>query len=275
MKIIINKPVLIYVPTFNCKEHILETISKIPKNLHSKIECLVIDNQSNDGTWELLCNNTQVGFKLHLIRPASNLGYAGSQKLAYEIATKNSIIKYVVMLHGDGQYDPSLINLLLEKIDNNFALVNGFRDKKAFSHLEETPFITYYVIKFMNWLENKMTGFNFKEWHSGFVVFSNEFLKNIPFHSLSNSPHFDGEMLILAGILNKSTESIPIYKKYNNHKAFQGLDRIFHVLNTFRTIIKFKYSYYHKLLKVKSVNNIHFEYEYKPLTKENFVKNTQ
>lgn len=260
-----KKSILLYVPAFNCEKNILNVLSSIPDKMHDQIDCLVIDNQSSDNTWKILVDNLdgfRNKFNLKIIRTKENIGYAGSQKLAYSIALENKAVKYVAMLHGDGQYDSKFLPDLIEKIKNNYALVNGFRDKKTFPNNEETPLHTYYIIRILNWLENIVTGINCKEWHSGFVIYSTTFLKKIPLDKLSKTPHIDGEFILMANILEKKISSIPIYKKYKDHIPFQGFDRIKHVFNTLFIMLKYRFGFFHNIIKENKPGSFAADYEY-------------
>ena len=143
---------LVLITAFNVEKFLEDVVKRIPKEIKSyNPEILIINDFSSDNTLQKMreIRDSFRDFKITCLSNKTNLGYGGNQKIGYHYAIKNNF-DYVVMLHGDGQYDPSLINLLLEKIDKNFALVNGFRDKKAFSQLEETPFITYYIFALSN-----------------------------------------------------------------------------------------------------------------------------
>lgn len=239
-------------------------ISNIPRKLQNQIDCLVIDNQSTDRTSEVVLEEIKKGkrhFKINLIRTKKNIGYAGSQKLAYILATQSSNIKYVIMLHGDGQYDPSLLKIFIPMINENYSIINGYRDKRTYPHREETPVITYCIIKILSWFESLITGYYQKEWHSGFVMYDTEFLRKIPLQFLSDTRHIDGEFLICAGILKENTKSLPIFKNYNGYESLTGLARVRHVVNVIRIILKFRRKYYHALLKNKNHDKINFKFD--------------
>src|SRR3989338_7830804 len=108
-----KKAILVYLPCYNCAGKIAQTISQIPKELYDKIECLVVDNFSTDSTADEVEEEIKKNihpFPIRLLRNQKNLGYAGSQKTAYALASQSSVVKHVVMLHGDGQYPPVLLS---------------------------------------------------------------------------------------------------------------------------------------------------------------------
>ncbi|MFC2170118.1 glycosyltransferase family 2 protein [Acidobacteriota bacterium] len=261
-----NKKIVVYIPCHDCEKFILEILQKIPHEFHHQMECLVLDNFSSDNLSEIIkkeIKNKTFSFKINLIRTKKDIGYSGSQKLAYSLISKSENVKYVIMLHGDGQYDPFLLRQFLPYIEskNHFAVVNGFRDKIHFPEKDETPFFTYIIIKTLNFIENIITGFKQKEWHSGFVLYSKDFLTKIPLQYLTKTRHIDGEMLILAGVLNEKTASFSLYKKYKDYESFSGLPKLKYVLDVFKIFLKFKNGFYHQLLGNKIRSKIDFEFD--------------
>ena len=129
--------------------------------------------------------------------------------------------------------------------------------KIFYKNNEETPFLTYIVVKLLNSIENICTGFRFKEWHSGFVMYSVNFLKSIPLNKLTETRHIDGEMLMCAGELQERTVSIPIYKKYKEYVGFGGLSLIKYVGLHVPTVIIKNIKGHHK--KILSDHNKHID----------------
>ena len=109
----LEKEILIYIPAYNCEDHIDSVLSKIPNTLWNIADVLVVDNHSQDKTVErVLAFNFQnpPGRQAIIVRPVRNMGYAGSQKFAYQLALQFSVAQWVIMLHGDGQYAPELLD---------------------------------------------------------------------------------------------------------------------------------------------------------------------
>jgi hypothetical protein len=153
------------------------------------------------------------------------------------------------MLHGDGQYPPCLLSKLQPYFSSTAAIVYGYRSKRLYKDNEETPFLTYIVVKLLNIVENICTGFKFKEWHSGFVMYSVDFLRSIPLNKLTKTRHIDGEILMLAGELQERTMPIPIYKRYKEYIGFGGLSLIKYVgLHVPTVIIKNVKGHHKKIL---------------------------
>jgi len=263
-RVIFDKPIVVYIPAHNCEKTIGEALAGIPEDVHDKIECLIIDNFSSDRTSEVVKGfipSRRFPFKIHLVRTRQNIGYAGSQKLAYSLVRQASSVQYVIMLHGDGQYPPQLVSRFIAECGKGYALVNGYRDKNSFPKREETPWPTYLMIKALSVLESLLTGCRQKEWHSGYVMYSKEFLKKVPLALLSDIPHIDGEFLMLAGILKEPTQAVPIYKKYREYEAFGGMARVRHVLTVFKMVFRFRLGHYRRILISKPAEEFDFKFD--------------
>lgn len=261
-----TKKIVVYIPCHNCESFVLDTLQGIPEELHERIECLVVDNFSSDSTSKVVkqaVTERSFPFEITLIRTKKDLGYAGSQKLAYTLTSDALGVEKVIMLHGDGQYDPALLRKFLPYIDSDpaYAAINGYRDKKTYPEEDETPLTTYRIIKFLNRLENLVTGFKQKEWHSGFVMYSTAFLKKISFHLLTDTRHLDGEMLICAGVMEERTLSIPIYKKYKDFESFSGIPKMRYVLNVIKLLFKFRSGFHRRLFDEEVENKISHEFD--------------
>jgi glycosyltransferase involved in cell wall biosynthesis len=223
----------------------LGLLESIPCGHFDDFSILIVDNLSADNTADL-CRQWAVANKaveVKILRPKKNLGYSGSQKLAYNyILNEMPWVDKVFMLHGDGQYPAALLGELYSAFsDDDVAVVYGYRSKTKYPLMEETPKSTYFVIKMLGFLESIITGVSRKEWHSGFVAYKTSFLALINFEMVTETPHIDGHLSYLAGILNVKVVPVGIYKKYKNLTAFDGAERIRYVINVLKLMFHFRF----------------------------------
>lgn len=239
----IAKPILIYLPAYNCASIAADVVRSIPSAFAGRAEALLIDNSSPDGTAELVSRSLAQHpgpIPCHIIRTRRNLGYAGSQKLAYEIALANPEVEHVIMLHADGQYPPELASEFLRECDSEADIVYGYRSKLRFGTKEETPLLAFAVIRILSILESIVTMTFRKEWHTGYIMYRTRYFKKIPFQVLTNTPHIDGHLLYAGGRFRAPTKGIPIFKRYKNLIAFSGGERIKYVFDVFRLMFSFR-----------------------------------
>ena len=242
-KINLNSKLLIYIPTYNCADYILGVIDEIPEKFWDLADILIIDNCSTDETTKLIQDaqfSKRWSNRVHLVQTDSNLGYSGSQKLAYRIALDSTKMQHVIMLHGDGQYSPELLNEFLPYIGSEYGVVYGFRDKSYYPGKEETPFFTYWIIKLLSSIESLVTGYKRKEWHTGFVMYSRGFLERVNLGALTDTYHIDGHIQFVAGDLKERVQAVPIWKRYKKYQQLGGIKRLMYIFHVLSLIVRFK-----------------------------------
>ncbi len=238
-----KRRVLVYIPAFNCSEKIISVLDEVPEEVWGAADFLVVDNCSTDGTADRVLEANAAGRfprQVNVIRPPQNLGYAGSQKLAYKLALSSPPVERVIMLHGDGQYAPELLGELMPYVDSEYGVVYGYRDKDVHGARDETPPGAYMIITGLGALESAVTGYRLKEWHTGFVMYGSGFLKRVDLDRLTSTYHIDGHMLFAASALGERLKAVPIWKRYKEYTQFVGLGRVKYVFQVLGLLVRFR-----------------------------------
>ena len=207
--IIMNKKVLIYIPTRNTAQTIEKTYNLIPEHIKKEAQFVVVDNASTDNSVEVAEN---LGLKV-LIHE-TNRGYGGSNKTGFEYAKKIGVDIFLIM-HSDCQYDPTIMDRILEPVLSGEAdLVLGSRimGKKALTG--GMPWWKYISNRFLTWLENTVLGVNISEYHTGYRAYTMEVLNRIPYEETSDDWVFDGEILFQIANLGYRIKDVPIPTTY-------------------------------------------------------------
>lgn len=235
---------VIYLPAFNCEQTVGRVLSEIPGSCLDGTAILIIDNASTDQTIEEATASSRkfgVSDRLFIVRPHKNLGYAGSQKLAYSIACSSQGIESVVMLHGDGQYPAELLPRFFTALEKGADVAAGYRSASNYPDQEETPAATRFLIQSLSKLETGVTGVRqVREWHSGYIGYRTSLLRRIPLQLITETMHVDGHLLFAAATLGGRITAVPIYKKYRNLVAFGGKPAVKYVLTTLRLMFQMK-----------------------------------
>ncbi len=211
------KKIALFIVAYNAERHIQKTIERIPKDIiNSLAEIYFIDDSSNDKTVE----KTKAVFKklgirnYRVMRTPFNQGYGGNQKIGYYYAIKNNY-DYVIMLHGDGQYPPEFIPLIIEQFENpKVSAVFGSRMINKYQAIRGgMPLYKWLGNQILTGIENKLMNSRLSEFHSGYRAYSVNALKSIPFYLNSNDFHFDTDIIIqfLANNLKIVEISIPTH----------------------------------------------------------------
>ena len=216
-----KKKLLIYTVAYNAEKLIESTIERIPKDLNQNydVEILISDDSSIDRTFEISNNiKSKSIYKLNVIKTSQNLGYGGNQKIGYKYAIENNF-DFVILLHGDGQYSPELINKILKPLVQNeeFGLVLGSRMMNKFSALKgRMPFYKFIGNIILSKFQNILLGTKISEFHTGYRAFNVKKLKSINFILNTNNFHFDTEIIIQFIAKKIKISEIPINTFYGD-----------------------------------------------------------
>ena len=190
----------ILVVAYNAESTLRSVIERIPSPIMDKVdEIFVFDDASRDRTYEVgreLQNEVTIP-KLKIYRNPVNLMYGGNQRVGYQYAIERDL-DIVVLLHGDGQYAPEVMQDLLTPLETGRAdMVMGSRMMVPGAALRgNMPLYKYLGNKILTWTENFLAGTKLSEFHSGYRAYSVQALKQIPLDSLTYNWHFDTQIIL-------------------------------------------------------------------------------
>lgn len=237
-----NKPKIgIFVINYNAVNLLTKTIARIPQDLYDQVsEIFVIDDCSKDNSYyaALGYKHEHNVEKLTVMQNEINQGYGGNQKKGYQYAIDQGH-DIVVLLHGDGQYAPEVLSGLLE------PLVKGEADAVFGSRMAEKgkalkggmPYYKYVGNRILTNIQNKLTGLNLSEYHSGYRLYSVAALKQIPFQGFTNNWHFDTQILLALAEREMRITERPIPTYYGDEICH--VNGIPYALNCLKTSYKF------------------------------------
>jgi glycosyltransferase involved in cell wall biosynthesis len=191
----------ILVVAYNAQTTLRQTLRRIPQEVMSKIdEVFVFDDASSDDTHAIGRAIQSEEFhegKLSIYRNDVNLMYGGNQRRGYQYAMEKGL-DIVVLLHGDGQYAPEIMQDLLTPLEAGRAeMVMGSRMlTPGAARRGNMPFYKFVGNKILTWTENKLAGTHLSEFHSGYRAYSVHALRNIPLNSLTTNWHFDTQIIL-------------------------------------------------------------------------------
>ena len=196
-----DKKVLIFIVAFNAEKHIERVLARIPPRIftHYDYHILLIDDSSSDTTFTVakLYQALHREVRLTVLFNPDNLGYGGNQKLGYHYAIQHDY-DIVVLLHGDGQYAPELLeDMLAPLLAGTADVVLGSRFLRPTAALRGgMPLYKYLGNRVLTGIQNALLGTHLSEFHSGYRAYSVSALRRIPFERNSNDFHFDTQILI-------------------------------------------------------------------------------
>ncbi|MEO2083416.1 MAG: glycosyltransferase family 2 protein [Desulfurobacteriaceae bacterium] len=167
------KKVSVVIPLYNEEESVpilyqrlKEVLEKIPYDY----EIIFVDDGSSDRTGEILEEIAEKDRKVKLIQFARNFGQTAAMAAGMDYATGDIIIT----MDGDLQNDPEDIPKLLEKIEEGYDLVSGWRkNRKDAAVSRKLP------SKIANWLIGKLTGVKIHDYGCTLKAYRSDVIKRV------------------------------------------------------------------------------------------------
>jgi glycosyltransferase involved in cell wall biosynthesis len=216
-----SKKIVVVIPAYKAKDTLPLVIQRIPAEVYANLHrILVIEDAGPDiprsTTPELLEKFPKIEVLLH----EQNKGYGAAQKTGYRRALELGA-DVTVLLHADGQYAPEMMaNLYAPLVRGDADIVLGSRMKHWGAALRGgMPLYKWVANIGLTWLENIAYGMRLSEYHSGYMLYARKALETIPFEKLSNTFHFDGEMLLMAGKCKLQIADLPIPTYYGDEES--------------------------------------------------------
>lgn len=250
----INKKnnILLFIPTYNECENIEKLIEEININFVN-CDILITDDNSPDGTGDILKKLTLKYFNLNISFRPKRMGIGSAHKQALFVSKKMGY-DFLITMDADFTHDPKDINLLFKQIKEN-GIVIGARFKNKNS-LEDWDLFRIFLTKLGHFATKRLLLLPYDS-TAAFRVYS---LKNIPIELYklisSNNYDFFFESLIIFNLLNFKIKEVAF--KFPSRRLGKSKMRLKYV---FQSIIKLfilslKIRFFRKNI-LKQIKNIH------------------
>jgi glycosyltransferase involved in cell wall biosynthesis len=165
----------IIIPCYNEDRTVETIITKINRTVKYEKEIIVVDDFSNDNSFEILNRLYKENKIQHLIKNEKNYGKGysvrqGIKKVSGEI---------ILIQDADLEYDPNDYPKLVDPIVNNFADV-VFGSRFIGSDVKRVLFFWHSLANyFLTFLSNMFSNLNMTDMENCYKVFRTEIIKNI------------------------------------------------------------------------------------------------
>jgi glycosyltransferase involved in cell wall biosynthesis len=235
-----EKKIFVVIPAYQAALTLESVFRRIPSQIYERgARIIVVNDGSSDATGDVARKAAQTRPNVEVIDHVHNKGYAQAQKTGFSHALEQGA-DIVALLHADGQYAPELLPQLLRPLENDEAdVVIGSRMLEGGALKGGMPLYKYIANKSLTAIENLAYGLRVSEYHSGYMLYSRRCLETIPFVRLSDTFHFDGEMIMMAGKKKLRIKEIAIPTRYAEEKSHlrpvkYGIDVLTIVWQNFR-----------------------------------------
>lgn len=216
----------VVIPVFN-EESSLESLHQelegVLSGLGLTYEIIAVDDGSTDKSFEKLKEIQQRQPHLHIIRFRRNFGQTAALSAGFRYARG----RVIVPMDADGQNDPADIPRLLEKLQEGYDIVSGWRKERKDNTVTRTL-----PSRIANWMIGRITGVRLHDYGCTLKAYRAESLKSIRLY---------GEMHRFIPALarwggGKVTELVVNHRPRQHGKTKYGLNRVFKVLLDLITI---------------------------------------
>src|ERR1700726_2306925 len=163
----------IVVPFFNKQENVPPLYMKLTEVLASidePYELVFVDDGSRDNTFKVLSEIYEHDRRVNLVRLRRNFGQTAGLKAGFDFARGEIIIS----MDGDLQHDPEEIPRFLEKMDEGYDLVSGWRrERRDHWLMRRIP------SQVANWMMAKLSGIELHDFGTTFKAYRREVIQEI------------------------------------------------------------------------------------------------
>ncbi|MFC2117245.1 glycosyltransferase family 2 protein [Bacteroidota bacterium] len=164
----------IVISLYNEEESLPELLQWIHKVCHSNnynYEIILIDDGSNDNSWNIIEKFSKESENIRAIKFKRNYGKSAALFSGFEAAKGDVVITMDADLQDNPEEIPELMKMIYE---GNYDLVSGWKKKR------HDPFLTKKLpSKFYNWTARRITGIKLHDFNCGLKAYKNDVIKNI------------------------------------------------------------------------------------------------
>jgi glycosyltransferase involved in cell wall biosynthesis len=216
----------IVVPFHNEEENVTvlyARLKQVMEQVSDSFEMVLVDDGSRDRTYKLLEEIAAVDSRVLVVKLRRNFGQTSALAAGFDHASG----EYILAMDGDLQHDPSDIPSFIEKLDEGYDVVSGWRKDRIDNFI-----MRRIPSRCANWLMAKLSGVNIHDFGTTFKAYRREIIQSIPLY---------GEMHrfipALASWYGASICEIPIRNiNRENGKSHYGIGRTFRVFFDLLTI---------------------------------------
>ncbi|HYM08632.1 MAG TPA: glycosyltransferase family 2 protein [Terriglobales bacterium] len=163
----------IVVPLYNEQENVSPLyvkLTEVMEALGEPYELIFVDDGSRDNTFTALASIYEHDRRVNLLRLRRNFGQTAGLKAGFDFAQGDIIIS----MDGDLQHDPQEIPRFLEKIEEGYDLVSGWRHERRDHWL-----MRRIPSRAANWMMAKLSGIELHDFGTTFKAYRREIIQEI------------------------------------------------------------------------------------------------
>ena len=224
----------IVVPFHNEQESVTALYDRLKAVMEAtgeSFELVFVDDGSLDRTYKLLREIVTIDSRVVVVKLRRNFG----QTSALAAGFANASGEYIIAMDGDLQHDPDDIPKFLEKLEQGYDLVSGWRKDRVDNFvMRRIP------SRIANWAMSKLSGVDIHDFGTTYKAYRREIIQQLPLYG-----ELHRFIPALASWYGASICEIPIKNivrpKGNSHYGISRTFRVFFDLITIRFLLKYMY----------------------------------
>jgi len=205
--------ILVILPTYNEAENVLD-LSGLVLDQDTRIEVLVVDDDSPDGTGDLVAGAQATDPRIHLIRRAGKLGLGTAYLAGFRFGLDQGF-DFIFTMDCDFSHNPRYLPALIELLGRR-DMVIGSRYVPG-GGIENWPWPRRMLSKFANFYARTLLRVDVRDCTAGYRGHRRELLEAVdPFQIRSSGYSFLEEMAWKVSRLGYSIGEIPIVFEQRN-----------------------------------------------------------
>src|SRR6266699_3908151 len=222
----------VVIPLFNEQDNVRPLYSRViqaMREVSDNYEIVFVDDGSRDQTLKMLSEICEEDARVIVIRLRKNFGQTAALKAGFDFARGEVIIS----MDGDLQHDPDEIPRFVEKIEEGYDLVSGWR------HQRKDAWLTRQVpSRVANWMMAKLSGIELHDFGTTFNAYRREIIQEIQLYG-----ELHRFIPALAGSSGAKIAEVPIENPHRkNGRSNYGIGRTIRVFLDLM-IVKFLLDY--------------------------------
>ncbi|HEU5453289.1 MAG TPA: glycosyltransferase family 2 protein [Terriglobales bacterium] len=222
----------IVVPFHDEQENVTEMYDRLKAVMEAQsdpFELVFVDDGSRDRTYFLLREIAAVDSRVVVVKLRRNFGQTSALAAGFD----NARGEYVIAMDGDLQHDPADIPLFLEKIEEGYDIVSGWRKQRI-----DNLWMRRIPSRCANWLMAKLSGVDIHDFGTTFKAYRRDLLAQVPLYG-----ELHRFIPALASWHGASICEIPIKNSHRergvSHYGISRTFRVFFDLLTIRFLLKY------------------------------------
>jgi glycosyltransferase involved in cell wall biosynthesis len=166
----------IVIPCLNEEQSIPELYDRlraVMEKIGEPFEILFVDDGSTDGSFKLFEEIADIDSRVTVVRLRRRFGRTAALAAGFDQA----LGEFVLTMDGDLQHDPAEIPRFIEKLDQGYDVVSGWR-----AHRIDNLWVRRIPSRVANWLMAKLSGVPIHDFGGGFKAYRKEVVKDLPLY---------------------------------------------------------------------------------------------